>query len=131
MEYGAYTNIPNVYYRSLKSNGNRKKARCFKEYFDDMELNEKNSIRFYAKSWEVSVSTAHKWVDDFKEAIDNHFAYWHLKNQQQYNYVKNQTEHQPNTNRTQKQSIKPYNKGVEKQDQTLTEHQPNDLRLSI
>jgi uncharacterized protein YukE len=92
----SYISVPIDYVRELKMNGNRKKARSFLEYFDDMDLAEHNSVRFYAKSWDVSVGTAHKWIDDFNREIDKYYNFWKLKNARHYSSVKKQTEHQLN-----------------------------------
>jgi len=84
--------IPSDYYRELKFKNKRAKARAFIEYYDDMDLGEHNSVRFYAKSWGISVSTAFGWIDDFKTQIDKYYATRVLKNEQHYSSAKNQIE---------------------------------------
>ena len=96
--YGTY--IQKAYIEELKRAGKRKKARCFFEYQADTEYDEKNSFGFYAKSWEVSKSTAHSWIKEFNQKITLFFDNWHFKNARQYNYAKNQAERLPNGYKT-------------------------------
>jgi hypothetical protein len=70
----------------------RKKARAFQEYWDDMEHGDHNSVGFYAKSWDVSKSTAHDWIKDFDIESDRFTNYLYLKSKQHYSSVVNQTE---------------------------------------
>lgn len=122
-----YKTYPTDYVQELKSlKNNRKKARCFQEYFDDMEHEDHNSYGFYAKSWDVSKSTAHTWIDEFKHEISLFVDHWYLKNQQHYSYAKNQAERQPNDNRTTKSSTSPKATEFENIDRTTTERQPNE-----
>lgn len=62
--------LPTDYVSELRNKGNRKKSRCFIEYFYDMEVGEHNSYGFYAKSWEVGKATAHRWIKEFNEALE-------------------------------------------------------------
>ncbi|PZQ08230.1 MAG: hypothetical protein DI567_02290 [Aliarcobacter butzleri] len=90
--HGVY--IPSDYYRELKfKKNNRTKARAFMEYYDDNDMGEHNSVRFYANSWNVAIGTAHGWIDDFKIEIDKYYATRQLMNEKQYSYAKNQNEH--------------------------------------
>ncbi|OCL85302.1 hypothetical protein AAX26_01793 [Aliarcobacter thereius] len=90
-QYGIY--IPSDYYRELKfKKNNRAKARAFMEYYDDMDLGEHNSVRFYAKSWGIALGTAHGWIDDFKIEIDKYYATRQLRSDGHYNYAKKQNE---------------------------------------
>lgn len=90
--HGVY--IPSDYYRELKfKKNNRTKARAFMEYYDDNDMGEHNSVRFYANSWGVAIGTAHGWIDDFKTEIDRYYAARQLKNDKHYNYAKKQNEH--------------------------------------
>lgn len=77
--------LPTDYVSELRNQGNRKKSRCFIEYFYDMEVGEHNSYGFYAKSWDVSKSTAHVWVKDFNQALEIFDAARELKRQVHYN----------------------------------------------
>ena len=76
--------LPTDYVSELRNQGSRKKARCFIEYFYDMEVGENNSYGFYAKSWEVGKATAHRWVKDFNEALEIFDAARELKRQIHY-----------------------------------------------
>ncbi|QKF72768.1 hypothetical protein AFAEC_0577 [Aliarcobacter faecis] len=90
-QHGIY--IPSDYYRELKfKKNNRTKARAFMEYYDDMDLGEHNSVRFYAKSWNIAVGTAHGWIDDFKVEIDKYYATRQLRSDGHYSYAKNENE---------------------------------------
>lgn len=62
--------LPTDYVSELRNKKQRKKSRCFIEYFYDVEVGEHNSYRFYATSWEVGKSTAQRWVEDFNEALE-------------------------------------------------------------
>lgn len=76
--------LPTDYVSELRNQGNRKKSRCFIEYFYDMEVGEHNSYGFYAKSWEVGKATAHRWVKEFNEALEIFDAARELKRQNHY-----------------------------------------------
>ena len=115
-----YKTYPTDYIEELKRKGKRKKARAFFEYWSDMEEGEHNSVRFYANSWEVSVSTAHAWIDEFNREIDLFLSGWQVRNRQHYTYAKNQAERQPNTSNT----CKAQNQGVSPDS---AEHQPNEV----
>jgi len=113
-----YKTYPTDYINELKQKGKRKKARAFFEYWSDMEDGEHNSVRFYAKSWDVSVSTAHAWIDEFNYEIDLFLDGWQIRNRQHYTYAKNRTEREPNTSNT----CEAQNTGV---CESGAEHQPN------
>ncbi|MEM5558691.1 hypothetical protein AAHK07_09215 [Aliarcobacter cryaerophilus] len=88
-QHGVY--VPSDYYRELKfKKNNRPKARAFMEYYDDMDLGEHNSVRFYATSWGIAVGTAHGWIDDFKIEIDKYYATRQLRSDGHYSYAKNE-----------------------------------------
>lgn len=89
-----YIMVPVDYIRGLRHSGvrGRVKARAFMEYFDDLELGDHHSVGFYATSWDVSKSTAHDWLKDFRHETDRFLNYWILKNEQHYTHAKNQTE---------------------------------------
>lgn len=62
--------LPTDYVSELRNKGNRKKSRCFIEYFYDIEVGEHNSYSFYAKSWEVGKGTAYRWIEEFNKALE-------------------------------------------------------------
>jgi len=108
-----YKTYPTDYIQELNRKGirGRKKARAFMEYWNDMECGEHHSERFYADSWEVSRSTAHEWIKEFKYEIDLFLNHWSLKNQQHYNYVKNSTEQNEQTKPSKTSGKETHNKG--------------------
>lgn len=70
-----YRNYPTDYIDSLHNQGKRLEARCFWEYFHDMDKGEINSFGFYAKSWgsdskPMSKGTVHKWILEFRDEIE-------------------------------------------------------------
>ena len=91
-----YKTYPTDYIQELKAT-NRKKARCFLEYWDDMEHGESNSLRFYAQSWEVGKSTVQRWQEEFDHEADLFLSHWVLRNNQHNKSVKNQVGHQQDT----------------------------------
>ncbi len=91
-----YKSYPTDYVQELKQSGKRKKARAFMEYWDDMKHGSHNTIRFYAKSWDVSVGSTSNWIKEFNDEIDLFFAHWDIRNKQHYNYAKNQAEQKLN-----------------------------------
>jgi len=118
-----YKTYPTDYIQQLKRERGikgRKKARAFMEYWDDMEHGDNNSIRFYAKSWDTSSSTAHGWIDEFNKEIDLFLSHWTLRNNKHYSYAQNQAEHQPNKTNT-------YEAPSLGKAETPTEHQPNKV----
>ena len=121
-----YINIPIDYVRELKSSAKRDKARAFMEYFDDMDSDSVNAFSFYAKGWNVSKSTAHDWIKEFKHEIERFYAHWMLKNSNHYSSVKNSTERQPNDNRTNEGFKMPISSEQNEISRTTTERQPNE-----
>lgn len=90
-----YKNYPTDFIQQLKRErgvAGRKKARAFMEFWDDMEHGDHNSESFYAKSWDVSRSTSHDWIKEFKVENDLFIDHLFLKNQQHYNHAIFQTE---------------------------------------
>ena len=127
-----YTLMPTDYVEQLKQDGKRKKARAFMEYFFDMESGDHYSFGFYAKSWEVSKSTAYAWVDEFYQECRLFIDHWELKNNKHYSYAKNTPERQPNGCRTKTSSTKPENRELQEESETPAERQPNeDLNTCI
>lgn len=121
-----YINIPIDYIRELKNSAKRDKARAFMEYFDDMDSDSVNAFSFYAKGWNVSKSTAHDWIKEFKHEIERFYAHWMLKNSHHYSSVKNLAERQPNDNRTNEGFKMPIPSAQNETSRTTTERQPNE-----
>lgn len=120
-----YVKFATDYTDQLRSRGRRKKARCFWEYFYDVQDEEKNSVGFYAKSWEVSKSTAHEWLANFKEEYELFTAAMELVNNQQNSSASKQSERLPNDNKTNKASESTSTPSVDESYRTLTERLPN------
>lgn len=90
-----YKSYPTDYIQQLKRErgvAGRKKARAFMEFWDDMEHGTHNSESFYAKSWDISRSTSHEWIKEFKVEMDLFVDHMFLKNQQHYNHAVFSTE---------------------------------------
>ena len=88
-------NMPTDYIEELLRQGvdGGIKANAFMRYFFDKEIGtHKNSLRFYAETWNVSKSTVGRWIKEFRDEIEKFDAYWYLqnqnKNQTQYNNTK-------------------------------------------
>lgn len=62
--------VPSDYVSALRNKKQRKKSRAFFEYFYDIEVGEHNSYGFYAQSWEIGKGTAHRWIEEFNEALE-------------------------------------------------------------
>ncbi|HEX5330805.1 hypothetical protein [Sulfuricurvum sp.] len=85
-----YKSYPTDFIQQLKRErgvAGRKKARAFMEFWDDMEHGDHNSESFYAKSWDISRSTSHEWIKEFKVEMDLFVDHMFLKNQQHYNHA--------------------------------------------
>lgn len=121
-----YINIPIDYIRELKNSAKRDKARAFMEYFDDMDSNSVNAFSFYAKGWNVSKSTAHDWIKEFKYEIEKFYAHWMIKNSHHYSSAKNLTERQQNDNRTNECFKTPIQSAQNEISRTIEERQPNE-----
>ena len=100
-----YKMYPTDYILELQQKGKREKARCFLEYFNDVQFDQVNSISFYAFSWGSKVDgefkakskgSVHKWIKEFSYEIERFFTYWNLKNKQHYNSVSNKSERKVN-----------------------------------
>ncbi|MDM5272094.1 hypothetical protein PGH07_07870 [Sulfurovum sp. zt1-1] len=95
-----YKNYPTDYIDDLQSQGKRHKARCFWEYYNDVQNKAVNSIGFYCKSWgrdkPESKGTVHKWIIEFRDEIQRFYDAHILLNHQHYSYIKNQSERQVN-----------------------------------
>ena len=117
-----YKMYPIDYIEELKQKGvkGRRKAMAFMAYFHDLQMGEVNSIRFYAKYWNVSHTAVMNWLKEFREEIDRFYSYWTIKNNTHYNSVKNQTLHQVDNNFTAQTTINKANNECQK---TVTLHQ--------
>ncbi len=131
-----YILMPINYIQHLQNNNKREKARCFMEYFYDMQKEEVNSISFYAKSWnKTSKGSVHKWIAEFKEEIDRFFSSWQLYNNAHYEQikstqdrsVKNQSERQVNGKWTRNTSKTTIDTDFKKMEQTASERQVNEV----
>lgn len=124
-----YIMLPVDYVRGLRTSvRGRVKARAFMEYFDDLELGDHHSVQFYATSWDVSKSTAHDWLKDFRHETDRFLNYWILKNEQHYSYAKNQTERTERQQPNEPNGNEPQNIGVfELPTERIEQQQPNEV----
>ncbi len=129
-----YKTYPTDYVQQLNMHRGlegRKKSRAFMEYWNDMEHQENNASRFYAKSWDVSRSTASVWINEFNHEIELFFSHWELKNKQHYSYAKNTAEQESNSNRAKKQLINTDNAGFEDNSRAPIEQQPSEVFNNI
>ncbi|AZV46872.1 hypothetical protein C3L23_06170 [Nautilia sp. PV-1] len=94
MNYRIY---PIDYVEELKQKGvkGRRKAMAFMSYSHDMQMDEVNSIRFYAELWEIPKSTAMDWIKEFRDEIERFYAFWPLKNETHYKSVRKKIGHSP------------------------------------
>jgi len=125
-----YSMMPTQYIEELQASGKRMKARCFMEYFLDVQAGAVNSFGFYAKSWgekskPMSKGTVHKWVKEFVYEIERFFNAHSLKNQQHYSSVKNQSERRVNGERTKDPTQSPILPNVSEVKETLSERLVN------
>lgn len=122
-----YKSYPTDFIQQLKRErgvAGRKKARAFMEFWDDMEHGDHNSESFYAKSWDISRSTSHEWIKEFKVEMDLFVDHMFLKNQQHYNHAVFSTEQneqrQPSKTSTNKpRNIGTYTTSTEQNEQCL------------
>jgi hypothetical protein len=113
-----YKSYPTDYIQQLKRErgvAGRKKARAFMEFWDDMEHGDHNSESFYAKSWDVSRSTSHDWVVEFRKENDLFIDHLFLKNQQHYNHAVFSTEQNEQRTPSKTSIDKPHNTGTYKE----------------
>lgn len=124
-----YKNYPTDYIDGLQNKGKRMKARCFWEYYNDVQNKEVNSFGFYAKSWgsgePMSKGTVHKWILEFRDEIQKHFDARSLMNTQHYTSVKKQSERQVNDGRTIEQPQSTTIPAFEEVEETVSERQVN------
>lgn len=106
-----YLTMPKEYARELQLSGNRAKARAFMEYCLDLDEGIKNSIRFYAKSWGISVEPAQRWIKEFYAEIEKHHNFWAEKNANNAQRLLKNAKHLPNTSQTLKSSTTTENTG--------------------
>ena len=125
-----YKNYPTDYIDDLQNQGKRLKARCFWEYYNDVQVRQVNSIGFYAKSWggndkPMSKGSVHKWIKEFVSEIQKHFDARSLMNTQHYSSVAKQSERQVNDSRTNEQPQSTTTPTVDKMECTASERQVN------
>ncbi len=137
-----YKIYPTEYIEELMQVGKRMKARCFMEYWHDVQTRHINSIGFYAKSWgtsekPLSKGTVHKWIMEFAGEI-NRFNNSHYltdkghndtvleqKNTASDSSAKKQSERQVNGKRTNERQQTPTAPSVDKTEETASERQVN------
>lgn len=120
-----YVKFATDYTDALRSKGRRKKARCFWEYFYDVQDEEKNSFGFYAKSWEVSKSTAYEWLGDFKKEYELFTAAMELVNNRRNSSAKKQSERLPNDSQINNSHESTSTPSVVESCRTVAERLPN------
>lgn len=125
-----YKSYPTDFIQQLKRErgiAGRKKARAFMEFWDDMEHGDHNSESFYAKSWDVSRSTSHDWIKEFKVENDLFIDHLFLKNQQHYSHAVFSTEQNEQRQPSKTSEYKAQNIGL---NENITEqneqHQPRE-----
>lgn len=125
-----YKSYPTDFIQQLKRErgvAGRKKARAFMEFWDDMEHGDHNSESFYAKSWDVSRSTSHDWIKEFKVENDLFIDHLFLKNQQHYSHAVFSTEQNEQRQPSKTSEYKAQNIGI---NENITEqneqHQPRE-----
>jgi len=124
-----YRLMPTDYIEELQAKGKRRKARCFMEYYFDVQMDAVNSFGFYAKSWggdkPMSKGTVHKWIKEFANEIDRFWSYHQVKNQQHYSSVKKRSERQVNAERTNDAEKTPIKRSVSETQETTSERRVN------
>ncbi len=124
-----YKNYPTDYIDRLQGKGKRHKARCFWEYYNDVQNKNINSFGFYAKSWGVdkpmSKGTVYKWIGEFKHEIQRFYDAHLLLNNQHYSSVKKQSERQVNDSKTINEPQSMDIPTVDKVKETVSERQVN------
>jgi hypothetical protein len=125
-----YKNYPTDYIDALQNKGKRLKARCFWEYYNDVQVRQVNSIGFYAKSWggndkPMSKGSVHKWVGEFKVEIQRHYDALSLVNTQHYSSVVKQSERKVNDIRTNEQPQSTTTTELKENECTASERQVN------
>ena len=112
-------NMPTDYINELLNKGVEGgiKANAFMRYFFDKEVGtHKNSLRFYAETWQVSKSTVGRWIKEFREEIELFDAHWYLRNQnknhEQYTSAKKDVGQMGQSEWDRKNSSEAQSKGV-------------------
>jgi len=111
-----YKMYPVDYVEELNRKGlkGRRKAMAFMSYWHDMQMDEINSVRFYAECWQISKSSAMRWIQEFRDEIERFFAFWSLKNDTHYKSVKKNLGHQRTGDESQELPKKRENLNIEK-----------------
>ncbi len=123
-----YKNYPTDYIDRLQGKGKRHKARCFWEYYNDMQNKQVNSIGFYARSWQQNgKGTASRWVKEFKDEIQRFYDAHILLNNEHYSSVKNKTGRQGDDSNIEESPTTPSVKTI----QETKERRQRDEALNI
>ena len=130
-----YRIYPIDYVQELQEKGKRFKARCFMEYWHDVQMDEINSVGFYAKSWgrdkPLSKGTVHKWIKEFGSEIDRfnsaHFLNGreHTKATLRDSSAENRSERKVNASETFDTSKQPKERELPETERTASERRVN------
>ena len=130
-----YRIYPIDYVQELQEMGKRFKARCFMEYWHDVQMDEINSVGFYTKSWgrdkPLSKGTVHKWIKEFGNEIDRfnsaHFLKGreHTKATLRDSYAENRSERKVNASETFDTSKQPKERELSEAERTASERRVN------
>jgi len=125
-----YRNYPTDYINELQATGKRLKARCFMEYYHDLQMDAVNSMGFYGVSWgtkekAMSKGSVHKWIGEFVKEIERFHSAHILKNHQHHSRVKNQSERKVNGKCTKDEPQTTVTPSVVENDGTQSERQVN------
>jgi uncharacterized phage protein (TIGR02220 family) len=74
------------YAEELFADGNYKKAGAYLQYQVDIFKGSKRTFSDYARLWDVSKSTTHKWVKHFKIAVKKHHQFWSEHNEKHVDF---------------------------------------------
>lgn len=80
----SYMMLPKDYIKGLYKANKAKKAGAFVEYAMALDEKKINSIRFYAESWDVTKSTAERWIKEFRDEIAEHYDFWASHNKKSH-----------------------------------------------
>lgn len=126
-----YKIYPTDYVQQLKRERGvrgRKKARAFIEFWDDSQHGDHNSEYFYATSWDVSRSTSHEWIVEFKAEIELFDSHWSLKSKTHNIHVQKLTEQNEQNQPSKSKANKSLNIGIL---ETVTEQNEQSLPREV